>query len=178
MSISLVECLYQVRKDTMMPNMPIRVKECSMCRPPPARRHPAEDCGACPQRGPTLRYITHPPGYTGTQRYHFDIDTVSLPIHNLSIMIYNLLQAGNFQLWSSGKGKGTAHPLSEVTNILLTSFLICSHWLTQSQKEADIYYLFTIGWHTIYFSSYWLSFIDLTLLHMSRLRWKLVLVEN
>ena len=44
------------------------------------------------------------------------------------------------------------HPLSEVTNILyllalviLTSFLICSHWLTQSQKEADIYYLFIIG---------------------------------
>ena len=54
----------------------------------------------------------------------------------------------------------------------------CSHWLTQSQKEADIYYLFIIGWHTLYFSSYWLSFIDLTLLHMSRLRWKLVLVEN
>ena len=46
----------------------------------------------------------------------------------------------------------TDHPLSEVTNILyllalviLTSFLICSHWLTQSQKEADIYYLFIIG---------------------------------
>ena len=44
------------------------------------------------------------------------------------------------------------HPLSEVTNILylltlviLTSFLMCSHWLTQSQKEADIYYLFIIG---------------------------------
>ena len=54
----------------------------------------------------------------------------------------------------------------------------CSHWLTQSQKEADIYYLFIIGWHTFYFSSYWLIFIDLTLLHMSRLRWKLVLVEN
>ena len=54
----------------------------------------------------------------------------------------------------------------------------CSHWLTQAQKEADIYYSFIIGWHTLYFSSYWLSFIDLTLLHMSRLRWKLVLVEN
>ena len=26
-------------------------------------------------------------------------------------------------------------------NCLLTSFLICSHWLTQSQKEADSYYL-------------------------------------
>ena len=46
----------------------------------------------------------------------------------------------------------TGHPLAEVTNILyllalviLTSFLICSHWLTQSQKEADIYYLFIIG---------------------------------
>ena len=54
----------------------------------------------------------------------------------------------------------------------------CSHWLTQSQKEDDIYYLFIIGWHTLYFSSYWLSFIDLPLLHMSRLWWKLVLVEN
>ena len=54
----------------------------------------------------------------------------------------------------------------------------CSHWLTQSQKEAEIYYLFIIGWHTLYFSSYWLSFIDLSLLHMSRLGWKLVLVEN
>ena len=54
----------------------------------------------------------------------------------------------------------------------------CSHWLTQSQKEADIYYLFIIGWHTLYFSSYWLSFKDLSLLHMSRLRWKLVQVEN
>ena len=54
----------------------------------------------------------------------------------------------------------------------------CSHWLTQAQKEADIYYSFIIGWHTLYFSSYWLSFIDLTLLHMSRLRWKLVQVEN
>merc|ERR1712155_418937 len=54
----------------------------------------------------------------------------------------------------------------------------CSHWFTQSQKEADIYYLFIIGWHTIYFSSYWLNLKDLSLLHMSRLRWKLVQVEN
>ena len=54
----------------------------------------------------------------------------------------------------------------------------CSHWLTQSQKEADIYYLFIIGWHTIYFSSYWLNILDLSLLHMSSVRWMLVLVEN
>ena len=61
----------------------------------------------------------------------------------------------------------TPHPLSEVTNILhplalviLTSSQICSHWLTQSQKEADIYYLFIIGWHTIYFSSYWLNILN------------------
>ena len=47
----------------------------------------------------------------------------------------------------------------------------CSHWLTQSQKEADIYYLFIIGWHTIYFSSYWLNILDLSLLHMSSVRW-------
>ena len=61
----------------------------------------------------------------------------------------------------------TPHPLSEVTNILhplalviLTSSQICSHWLTQSQKEADIYYLFIIGWHTINFSYYWLNILN------------------
>ena len=54
----------------------------------------------------------------------------------------------------------------------------CSHWLTQSQKEADMYHLSIIGWHTLYFSSYWLSLKDLSLLYMSRLRWKLVQVEN
>ena len=54
----------------------------------------------------------------------------------------------------------------------------CSHWLTQSQKEDDIYYLFIIGWHTIYFTSYWLNILDLSLLHMSSVRWMLVQVEN
>ena len=70
-------------------------------------------------------------------------------------------------LWNTCWGSSATHPLSEVTNILyllalviLTSFLLCSHWLTQSQKEADIYYLFIIGWHTIYFSSYWLNILN------------------
>ena len=74
------------------------------------------------------------------------------------------------------------HTLSELTNILYLLALVILPlvligWHNHRRKLTFIIF-FIIGWHTLYFSSYWLNILDLSLLHMSSVRWMLVQVEN
>ena len=66
------------------------------------------------------------------------------------------------------------HPSHKLTCILQLldlvippSFLICSHWLTHTILLS---YWLTQSAHILMLSSYWFSLLNLSLLHMSRLR--------